>query len=73
MKKSKNGAYFSKGLGIWASGMLIGASAVDLLPGGEPSWHPALRLAIGLLIGLVNLAWLYKATTSPTPADDDLG
>jgi hypothetical protein len=53
--------------------MLIGASAVDLLPGGEPSWHPALRLAIGLLIGLVNLAWLYKATTSPTPADDDLG
>lgn len=36
------------GLGLWASGMLVGANAIGYLP-GEPSWPPAVLLAIGLL------------------------
>lgn len=36
------------GLGLWASGMLIGANAVAYLP-GEPSWPPAVLLAIGIV------------------------
>ena len=36
------------GLGLCASGMLVGANAVGYLP-GEPSWSPAVPVAIGLL------------------------
>ncbi len=54
------------GIGIWASGMLVGASAVDLLSLDSPAWHPALRLGVGLLIGLVSLAGFRRADHSTT-------
>ncbi len=39
------------GLGLWASGTLVGANVVGYLP-GEPSWPPAVLLTIGLLTTL---------------------
>jgi hypothetical protein len=39
------------GLGLWASGMLVGANAIGFLP-GEPSWPPTVLLAIGVLATL---------------------
>jgi hypothetical protein len=58
----KKNSPFVTGIGIWASGILVGASVVDLFPNGSPSWSPGVRLAIGLLIGIVGLAGLYKAS-----------
>jgi hypothetical protein len=45
--KKKNTILYA-GFGLWISGMLIGANAVDFLP-GEPSWPPWLILVIGIL------------------------
>ena len=64
MDKMKKNSLFTTGLGLWASGMLIGASVVDLFPLGPPSWHPVLLLAIGILIGITGLAQLYKLGNS---------
>jgi hypothetical protein len=36
---NKRNTILYAGLGLWASGMLVGANAVDFLP-GEPSWPP---------------------------------
>jgi hypothetical protein len=57
MKKNK---LFSLGIGLWASGMLVGANAVDLLPIGPPSWPPEVLFSIGLLIGIISLVGLYR-------------
>jgi hypothetical protein len=57
----KTNSLFFTGIGLWASGMLVGASVVDLFPLGSTSWHPAVLLVIGLLIGIISLAGLYKA------------
>jgi len=44
------------GMGLWTSGMLVGANAIGYLP-GEPSWPPALLLAIGL-VTTIGCSWL---------------
>jgi len=49
MKKEKQILY--AGLGLWASGMLVGANVIGYLP-GEPSWPPMVLLGIGLLATL---------------------
>lgn len=47
------------GLGLWASGLLIGANLVGYLP-GEPAWPSGLLLVIGGLVGLANARVLYR-------------
>ncbi len=48
---NKRNTVLYAGLGLWISGLLVGANAVGFLP-GEPSWPPAVILAIGLLTSL---------------------
>jgi hypothetical protein len=48
---NKRNQMLSAGIGLWASGMLIGANAIGYLP-GDPSWPPPVILALGLLITL---------------------
>ncbi len=57
---SKRNAFIATGIGVWASGMLVGANAIGFLP-GEPSWHPGVLLAIGVIASIGNLAALLRA------------
>jgi hypothetical protein len=47
------------GLGLWASGMLVGANAVAYLP-GQPSWPPAVLLVIGVITTIGCSGMLFK-------------
>jgi hypothetical protein len=47
------------GIGLWASGTLVGANAIGYLP-GEPSWPPAVLLAIGLITTIGCSRLLFK-------------
>jgi len=48
------------GLGLWLSGLLVGANVVDFLP-GEPSWPSWVILVIGLFVGFASLLRLLRA------------
>ncbi len=48
------------GVGVWASGLLVGVNAADFLP--KASWPPWLMVAIGLLVGVASFAALFRAS-----------
>lgn len=58
MMNNRNTIFYAA-FGLWVSGMLVGANAVDFLP-AEPSWPPGVILAIGLLTSLTCLSALYR-------------
>ena len=47
------------GLGLWASGLLIGANVIGFLP-DEPSWPPLVLLAIGIVTTIGCSGLLFK-------------
>jgi len=49
------------GLGLWASGMLVGANVIGYIP-DEPSWPPVVLLGIGLLTTLGCSGMLLKSS-----------
>jgi hypothetical protein len=59
---NKRNTLIATGIGVWVSGMLVGANAVDLLR-VEPS---GVLLAIGLILSLGNLAVLYRTVRQPS-------
>ena len=59
---NKRNTLIATGIGVWVSGMLVGANAVDLLH-VEPS---GVLLAIGLILSLGNLAVLYRTVRQPS-------
>jgi hypothetical protein len=59
---NKRNTLVATGIGVWVSGMLVGANAVDLLR-VEPS---GVLLAIGLILSLGNLAVLYRTIWQPS-------
>lgn len=56
---NKKNTILYAGLGLWASGILVGANAVGFLP-GEPAWPPAVLLVIGLITSLGCSSMLYN-------------
>ncbi|MFT5289749.1 MAG: hypothetical protein ACI8QS_000495 [Planctomycetota bacterium] len=46
MKKKKSALLTGIGIGIWASGMPVGANVVDLFSIAAPSWHPQCGLRL---------------------------
>jgi uncharacterized membrane protein (UPF0136 family) len=52
------------GIGVWASGVLVGANAIGLLP-IEPSLPPVVLLAIGVIATIGSLAGLYRTAAKP--------
>ncbi len=56
---NKRNTILYAGLGLWVSGMLIGANVIGFLP-GEPSWPPEVILAIGVLTSLGCSCTLYN-------------
>jgi hypothetical protein len=56
---NKKNTILYAGFGLWVSGMLVGANAVDLLP-DEPSWPSGVILAVGLLTSLGSARLLYR-------------
>jgi len=58
---NKRNTILYAGLGLWASGMLVGANLVGFLP-GEPGLPPAVLLGIGLLTTLGCTGMLIKSS-----------
>ena len=58
------------GIGVWASGLLVGANAIEFLP-VEPSWPAGVLLAIGLIASYGNLATLFKRGAKTASAATD--
>ncbi len=56
---NKRNTILYAGLGLWVSGMLIGANVVGFLP-GEPSWPPTVILAIAVITSLGCAKALYN-------------
>lgn len=56
---NKRNTIFYAGFGLWVSGMLVGANAVEFLP-GKPSWPSGVILAVGLLTSLTTMSALYR-------------
>ena len=58
---NKRNSILYAGFGLWVSGILVGANAMDLVP-VEPSWPPWVILAIGLLTTLTCSMSLYGSS-----------
>lgn len=52
-------------IGLWVSGMMIGANLIELMP-LSPSWPPEVLLGIGLVIGITSLLQIHKASSPPS-------
>lgn len=56
----------SSGVGLWASGMLIGANLVDIFP-IDPSWPSWLLLLIGVVVGCYSFFAFYRLAGKQNP------
>jgi len=62
MNKTWN--FMATGLGIWVSGIIVGANAADLWPG--KAFLPAeMMLGVGLVASIGNLVVLFRAIRKP--------